>query len=384
MKRVFINLNAAFLCSIVLAAPMAAAASSEPSTFLGGSFASLGTLASAQGQQFLEQVTRRQNKIHSFSNDAGRSEVFFGEEDSKAEDKMNTLLDYFSKQLNMRDDMEGALPQVWTQSYKQKGKVSALTSDQTYNYDLSGFAGGVDVKLKSWTLGFSGGYAHAGSDFESLASQTGTAVDAFHGAFYSSYERESATIDSVISFHQFNGHSKRVVADAPALAQATTRSYQAAWAVSAMGHTNWDGLVLTPVAGFTFAALRNGGLSEHGADTLNLSERTNMRYSFKPKLGVDMAKIVQVDETTSLTPEIYGLVQYETLDANEKSHAFFSDDNQITINHPSVKLTRTSAHMGACLAMHMGQSVRAKIQLDHETGVGLDNTSARVRFSAAW
>lgn len=177
----------------------------------GNSMSSLTTLGLSVGHEFNQAVSRRQNKLHSFSTGIGTSEVFFGEaDDIELQRKAEKIFDQIGKQFGIGSD-GGSLPQFWSSDYKRKGTVGSSNGFDTYNYELNGFSGGMDVKAgDKWNFGLAAGYARATSSFEALG-RTATDVDAYQASIYATFEDTFGSIDSSVSFNKFANHSERSI-----------------------------------------------------------------------------------------------------------------------------------------------------------------------------
>lgn len=356
------------------------------SSLSGNSFRSLATLADAQGHEFVQSVSRRQNKLHTLGHATGSSPVFFGEEDEKnADDRMNDVLDYFTAQLNLSDDEKGILPEVWTGTLKRKGAVDAASRIDSYDYDLNGFSGGVDVKLESWAFGFAGGYSRTSSGFEALQ-QTSTAVDAYHAAAYATYAAQNISFDNIASFSFLDNSSKRSLGavNDKTRAEARSKGFLASYSFSAMGHYTWNRLAITPVAGFSFTTLHHAGMDEEGGGLLNLSAAGVTRHSLKPMVGVDIARAYQLEGGTTLTPEVYAMVRYEMLDAQESSATRFNALENLSTRSLTSTLGRRSTQVGASLGLQVSEGLSAKLAFDSDIQPSSHETRVMFKLNAAW
>ena len=288
----------------------------------GHSMGSFTTLGLAAGNEFTQTVTRRQNKTHSFSNGVGTSQVFFGEaDDVKLQERVDKVMDIVSKEFGIGGGDGGSLPQFWSSDFKRQGRVSSSNGFDTYNYDLNGFSGGVDMHVgTNWNFGLAAGYTRVTSNFEALG-RTATAVNAYQASLYTTFEHEQGSIDSNISFNKFENHSERsILGDiSNDMADASGKGYQIAWTLSAMGHGKYDKFSITPLTGFTFTNLHRGDMNENGAGMYGLSSSAANSSSLKPMLGIDVARSYSYQSNMTITPEIYGIYRYEMLDANESA-----------------------------------------------------------------
>lgn len=353
----------------------------------GKSMGSINTIGFAQGDEFIQSVSRRQNKIHSFSNSLGTSAAFFGEEENAAQNgTTGGIMDFLLRQMNISADEAEALPQLWTSTTKKKGKVEGAMRFDTYEYDTNGFSGGVDIKAdKSLSLGLAIGYTHSSSTFESLG-ETSTVVDGYHAALYTTYEREKATIDSALSFTLFQNGSERSLlsAENTEKADAKATGYQIAWSLSAMGHSSENGFSITPLAGFTFAALHNAGMNEAGAGDLNLSAEKTDNFSLRPMLGLDIAKTYLVDGGVQLTPEIYGLYRYEMLGSEEKSNTRLASFDEVSFSNNPTELSRHSLQFGMSVTAAMGENFKSKLQFDSDLKPSSEEHKAMFKLNYVW
>lgn len=352
----------------------------------GKSMGSLTTLALSAGHEFNQTVSRRQNKLHSFSNGVGTSEVFFGEAGNiEVQKNAEKVFDAIGKQFGLSGDEMGSAPQFWTTDFKRKGIVGSDSGHDTYNYDLSGFAGGMDVKAgTSWNFGLAAGYTRASSRFEALA-RTATAVDAYQAALYATYEHELGSIDSNVSFNKFDNQSARSIVGSglDSTADAKGKGYQIAWTLSAMGHGEYNKFNLTPITGFTFTHLHRGGLSEDGAGLYNLSSAASNSTSLKPMLGIDIARNYVYQSDIEIKPEIYGIYRYETMDTTESTTNHLQQLNSLT-STSSTALSRHSMQIGSSVSMKIGERFTSKLQFDTDLQPSSHSYSGVFKVNYSW
>lgn len=334
----------------------------------GNSISSLTTLALSAGHEFNQALTRRQNKLHSFSNGTGTSEVFFGEADDAAlQARAEKMLDAIGKQFGFSGDDVGTLPQFWTSDYKRKGFVNHNDRFDSYSYDLNGFSGGMDMKSgENWNMGLAAGYTRANSNFEALG-QTSTAIDAYQAGAYVTFENELGSVDSNLSFNKFDTHSQRSILDNTQhdMANAKGKGYQFAWTLSAMGHATLNKFAITPMTGFTLTYLHRGGLNENGAGLYDLNSASNNSTSLKPMIGADIARTYVYHSDTTITPEIYGIYRYETMDASERTNNHLEQFENLS-SSSSTGLSRHSMQIGSSIAMTIGDRFSGKLQFDSD------------------
>ncbi len=378
-------LNCSVFCAVFAASPLCAHAENISADFTSGkSLASLATLGEAQGTAFRQGISRRQNALHSFSTDIGQSRVFFGDppRDGK-DDTAGKVMEQIGKMLGLGDVMGGGSgPDFWSTKFERHGKVNAAESRDTYEYDLHGFAGGLDMKVSdSWMLGMAGGYSRTSSNFESLY-DTATAVDAFHSAVYASYEKDNATLDGMISFTYMANASERGLANTD-VAEARSRGYQLSWMMQAMEHYTAKGFTLTPMAGFTFASQVINGLDEKGGGDMNLSTNSTVTHSLRPMLGVDIARTYAIGPNSSITPEIYGTYSYEMMDNQESVDARLNHYNMDFDTHGST-LSRHAMQVGAGLRFNIDEDVSGKFSIDSDMQPGSHDHRATFSLKATW
>lgn len=352
----------------------------------GKSMASLTTLALSAGHEFNQTVSRRQNKLHSFSNDVGTSEVFFGEaSDIEIQKKAEKVFDAIGKQFGFSGDDMGSAPQFWSTDFKRKGIVGNNNGLETYNYDLAGFAGGMDVRAgMNWNFGLAAGYTRATSRFEALA-RTATSVDAYQASLYATYENELGSMDSNISFNKFENQSERSIvgSDLNETADAKGKGYQVAWTLSAMGHGNYDKFTLTPLTGFTFTRLHRGGLSENGAGFYDLSSASSNSTSLKPMLGIDIARSYTYQSDIEIKPEIYGIYRYETMDTTESTTNRLQQLDTLS-STSSTALSRHSLQIGSSVSVKMGDRFTGKLQFDSDLQPSSHSHSGIFKVNYNW
>lgn len=352
----------------------------------GKSMGSLTTLALSAGHEFNQTVNRRQNKLHSFSNGVGTSEVFFGEaDDIELQKKAEKVFDAIGKQFGFSGDDMGSLPQFWTSDFKRKGIVGNNGGNDRYNYDLSGFAGGLDVHAgTNWNFGVAAGYTRATSRFEALA-RTATAVDAYQASLYATYEHELGSLDSNVSFNKFENKSERSIVGSGLdnTADATGKGYQIAWTLSAMGHGEYNKFSLTPLTGFTFTKLHRGGLSEDGAGFYDLNSASANSTSLKPMLGIDIARNYVYQSDIEIKPEIYGIYRYETMDTNESTTNHLQQLETIA-STSSTALSRHSMQIGSSVSMKIGERFTSKLQFDSDLQPSSRSYSGIFKINYSW
>ncbi len=347
----------------------------------GKSIASLSTMGEAQNFAFLRGISHRQNSIHSIAKNIGRSEVFFGDGGSSGgDDTVKDVIDGFAKQFGFDGLGDGPAPEFWSLDFTRRGKVNAAESRNTYEFDLNGFAGGLDMKLgKNWMVGIAGGYSRTSSSFESLY-DTSTAVDAYHTALYATYEKASITLDSVTSFTYLANDSQRGLNETREVAQAKARGYQLAWMVSAMKQHEMNGYMVTPMTGFTYTSQVNHGMHEEGA-AYNLSTAADVRHSLKPMLGVDVARAYQLDKHVTLTPEVYGIYRYEVLDNEEDVTARM---DSYSLSTPSTRLSRHSMQIGMAVSLKIADRFTSKLSLDSDMQPEGQEHRAMFKLNYTW
>lgn len=373
--------------------PITAKATLSRAGFSAGSLGSISTMAEAQAHEFNQAIARRQNALHSFSQDIGSSGVFFGDQPNAKPSAKDKLMDYIGSQLDFgpAGGEGGAMPDIWTSNFKRKGKVDAADSLNSYDYDLNGFAGGVDMKLdEGLHLGFSGGYSRTSSGFDALG-QTSTAVDAYHSAIYGSFEKGASTFDSMVSFTYLQNHSLRSLTEdasgnSDLNAKAQSKGYELAWSFSAMQHRQWKTATITPLAGFTFASLHTGGFRENGADFLNVSSESAHYYSLRPMLGMDVAKSYSLEpgKGNTVTPEIYAIYHHECLDAREYANARLNALGQLDVSSPSTTLSRHSMQLGGIVALKTTEHFNARLQMDADLQPSSVNTTGLFTLNYSW
>lgn len=351
----------------------------------GNSMSSLTTLGLSVGHEFNQAVSRRQNKLHSFSTGIGTSEVFFGEaDDIELQRKAEKIFDQIGKQFGIGSD-GGSLPQFWSSDYKRKGTVGSSNGFDTYNYELNGFSGGMDVKAgDKWNFGLAAGYARATSSFEALG-RTATDVDAYQASIYATFEDTFGSIDSSVSFNKFANHSERSIIGSAQndTADSKGKGYQIAWTLSAMGHGNYNKFSLTPITGFTFTKLHRGGMSENGAGLYNLNSASTDSTSLKPMLGIDVARSYVYKTDTIITPEIYGIYRYETMDANESTTNHLESFDTLA-SSSSTTLSRHSMQVGSSVSVKMGNNFTGKLQFDSDLQPSSHSYSGIFKINYNW
>ncbi len=354
----------------------------------GHSISSLTTLALSAGHEFNQTVSNRQNKLHSFSNGTGTSDVFFGKTsngDIEIQKKAEKVFDAIGKQLGFSENDMGSRPQFWTSDFKRKGFVGNDNGLSAYNYDLNGFSGGADIHAgNNWNFGIAAGYTRAVSHFEALAS-TATAVDAYQASFYATYEHASGSIDNHVSFNKFDTHSTRSIMDSDVnnMADASGKGYHIAWTLSAMGHANLNGFSLTPLTGFTFTRLHRGGLTEHGAGHYNLNSEPTDSTSFKPMIGIDIARHYTIQSTIDIVPEFYGILHYETMDAAESATNHLQQLETLCATSRTA-LSRHSMQLGGSVSIKTGDRFTSKIQFDSDVQPGSHSYSGTLKVNYNW
>ncbi|MBY0429470.1 MAG: autotransporter outer membrane beta-barrel domain-containing protein [Alphaproteobacteria bacterium] len=352
----------------------------------GKSMSSLTTLALSAGHEFNQTVSRRQNKLHSFSNGIGTSQVFFGEaDDIELQKKAEKVFDAIGKQFGFSSDDIGTLPQFWTSDFKRKGIVGNDGGTDRYNYDLSGFAGGMDVHAgTSWNFGVAAGYTRATSRFEALA-RTATAVDAYQASLYATYEHELGSIDSNVSFNKFENKSERSIVGTglDSTADAKGKGYQIAWTLSAMGHGEYDKFSLTPLTGFTFTKLHRGGLTEDGAGFYDLNSASANSTSLKPMIGIDVARNYVYQSDIEIKPEIYGIYRYETMDTTENTTNHLQQLDTIA-STTSTALSRHSMQIGSSVSVKIGERFTSKLQFDSDLQPSSHSYSGVFKVNYNW
>ena len=352
----------------------------------GKSMSSLTTLALSAGHEFNQTISRRQNKLHSFSNGLGTSEVFFGANgDVELQKKAEKVFDVIGKQFGLSGDDMGSMPQLWTRDFKRKGTVGSENGLDTYNYDLSGFAGGLDVHAgNNWNFGVAAGYTRATSSFEALA-RTATAVDAYQASLYATYENELGSIDSNISFNKFNNHSERSIVGSglDSTADAKGKGYQIAWTLSAMGHGDYQKFSLTPLTGFTFTHLHRGSLTESGAGFYDLNSASANSTSLKPMIGIDIARNYIYQSDIEIKPEIYGIYRYETMDTTESTTNHLQQLDTIS-STSSTALSRHSVQLGSSVSVKMGERFTGKLQFDTDLQPSSHSYSGIFKINYSW
>lgn len=366
----------------------ASRSSGAPGASLSGkSMGSINTIGFSQGEDFLKSVGRRQNKLHSFSKGKGTSEAFFGKDENfVSAQEGQGIMDFLLQNMNLSPEDAQALPQLWTDTISRKGKVEASNGFDSYEYDTSGFSGGLDIRADNdLSFGLAVGYSRSSSTFEALG-ETSTAVDGYHAALYTTIERDNATIDSALSFTLFQNSSERSLLnnEHENKANAKALGYQIGWSLSAMGHGTADGFALTPVAGFTFASLRNADLHETGAGTLDLKSEESNRFSLKPMLGLDVAKTYKVEEGVSLTPEVYGIYRYEMMGSEETARTRLASFNDITLTNPATQLSRHSMQLGASLTAKVGEALISKVQFDSDLQPSTQEFKVLFKLNYIW
>ncbi len=347
---------------------------------------SLTTLALSAGHEFNQTVSRRQNKLHSFSKGVGTSEVFFGDAgDIEIQKKVDKVFDAIGKQLGFSKDDLGSAPQFWTSDFKRKGTVGSGDGFNSYNYDLSGFAGGMDVRAGDrWNFGVAAGYSHASSSFEALG-RTATAVDDYQASLYATYEHELGSIDSNVSFNKFETHSERSIVGSGLnnTADAKGKGYQIAWTLSAMGHSTIDNFNLTPITGFTYTHLHRGGMNENGAGIYDLRSAATNSSSLKPMIGIDVARNYVYQSDIHITPEIYGIYRYETMDTTESTTNHLQQAETIA-STSSTALSRHSVQLGSSVSVKMGERFTGKLQFDTDLQPSSHSYSGIFKINYHW
>lgn len=351
----------------------------------GNSMSSLTTLALSAGHEFNQTVSRRQNKLHSFSGGAGTSQLFFGEANGiELQKKAEKIFSEIGKQFGFAAD-GGSLPQFWSSTYKRKGSVGSSNGFDTYNYELNGFSGGMDVKAgDKWNFGVAAGYARATSRFEALG-RTATAVDAYQAALYATFEDTFGTIDSNVSFNRFSNRSERSIIGSAGknTADSTGKSYQIAWTLSAMGHGTYDKFSLTPITGFTFTKLHRGDMSENGAGFYNLNSASSDSTSLKPMLGFDIARQYVYKTDTIITPEFYSIYRYETMDANENTTNNLKNFDNLS-TRSNTNLSRHSVQVGSSVSVKMLHNFTGRLQFDSDLQPSSRNYRGIFKVSYNW
>jgi uncharacterized protein with beta-barrel porin domain len=352
----------------------------------GNSISSLTTLALSAGNQFNQAVARRQNKLHSFSNGIGTSEVFFGKAgDAELQKDAKKVLEVIGKQFGFSNDDGGSAPQIWSNDFSQHGTVNSDDGHHNYNYVLVGYSGGVDVHAgDSWNFGIAGGYTKAKSAFEAMG-PTATEVAAYQGALYATFEHERGSIDSNISFNKFDNSSARSIIGSALdnTANSKGKGYQLAWTLSAMGHSNYDKFSLTPITGFTFTKLHRGNMNENGAGMYNLNSSSSDSTSLRPMLGIDIARSYTYQSDMIITPEIYGIYRYETMDASEYTTNHLEHFDTASASSRT-NLSRHSMQVGSSVSMKIGERFTSKLQFDSDLQPTSRSYSGIFKVNYSW
>jgi uncharacterized protein with beta-barrel porin domain len=352
----------------------------------GNSISSLTTLALSAGNEFNQAVTRRQNKLHSFSNSVGTSEVFFGKPgDVELQKDAKKVLEVIGKQFGFSNNDGGSAPQFWSNDFSRHGNVNSNEGLHNYNYVLVGYSGGVDVHAgDSWNFGIAGGYTKAKSAFEAMGA-TATEVAAYQGSLYATFEHDIGSVDSNVSFNKFDNSSARSIIGSAIdnTANSKGKGYQLAWTLSAMGHSNYNKYSLTPITGFTFTKLHRGSMNENGAGFYDLNSSSTDSTSLRPMLGIDIARSYTYQSDMIITPEIYGIYRYETMDASEHTanHLEHFDNTSASSR---TNLSRHSMQVGSSVSMKIGERFTSKLQFDSDLQPTSRSYSGIFKVNYSW
>lgn len=353
----------------------------------GMSIGSLSTLSIAGGQAFMQSVGRHQGKLHRFNERAGTSEVFFGEpDDPRLQKQIDAVMDIVSQQFGVSQDTLSALPQFWSSDYHRNGRVGSSNGFDTYEYNLDGFAGGIDMQLgESWTVGLAGGYSRASSNFAAL-NQTNTAIDAYQAALYTTYNQDNFAIDSNLSFNMIDNHSERSILGTGSnnLASASGKGYQIGWQMAATANRPIDNFSFTPMAGFSVSATHRGSMREDGAGLYDLNSGAADNHSFKPMLGLDVARSFNLGSHATLTPEIYGIYRFEMMDMSEKPNTQLDQFQNVSMSNSATRLSRHSLQLGTSFAMKMGDNFTGRLKLDSDLQPTSQSFNATFRLNYVW
>ncbi len=245
------------------------------------------------------------------------------------------------------------------------GSQSSTSSETGYNFSIGGLTAGADYRVSDDLLiGAASGYAHTDAGFyDNLGNvQNDTVPINFYAAYFPGNFYAYGSAGYAVNL--FSTNRQMPFFDRTATASTTGNMF------NGYGEAGYDlragSLVLTPMASLAYSSLWINGLSETGADSLDLNVGSQQAQSLQLGPGLRLASVIKCGWAV-VAPQLYASYEHEFSNNSRNIDASLAQAG-IPFGFQSQQLGTDFGMLGASLTVFSGKSFSVRLDSNMEMG----------------
>lgn len=278
---------------------------------------------------------------------------------------------------------------LWGGALGAAGSVVGNGNSSTLTYNLGGFAGGIDYRLDpQFLIGVGLGYS-SGIQWVSGFYGRGTS-DSYNAAVYASFTQSAFYIDALAGYGYNDNRMQRQIAIpglAPRNAQGRTSANQFIGQAEAgyrSGIYEPADISVTPFARFQTISVNQNGLSESGANSLNLNVAQQTTTSMRSVLGTELSGTIDMAWREKLALQLRLGWAHEYADTSRPVTASFAGTPGIGYTIYGAAPQRDAAVIGFAANTAVTSNASFYLRYDGEIGGGTGSHVLSAGFRMTW
>jgi outer membrane autotransporter protein len=258
---------------------------------------------------------------------------------------------------------------IFTEFVGTSGSLNSSTSQTGYNFNILGFIGGADYRLREdLLLGVGAGYYHTSTTYDDSGGSAG--VNSIPIFAYTAYTPGDFYAIGFLGFTlNLYDLNRNVTFDGVSrTATSSVDGSQFNAALEAGYDLRFTKAIVTPVATLFYSKACVGGFTETGAGSLNLNVDSQSADSLQSGIGVRVSRPFKTGKTEVL-PQIFAFYQHEFANDSRGLNARLAQAGS-TFVFQTDSPGRDFAVLGAGLSLNFGKNLSFQASYNAELGRG--------------